>query len=66
MRTTLDIDDELLEKAAKLTGIKKKTSLVRRGLESLIGIESGKRLAQMDGTEKGLKTIPRRRTAGRY
>ena len=61
MRTTLNIEDELLEKASKLTGIKEKTSLVRRGLESLIAIENGKRLASLGGTEKGLKTIPRRR-----
>ena len=65
MRTTLNIEDELLDKAAKLTGIKEKTSLVKRGLESLIAIESSKRLARLGGTEKGLKMIPRRRTAGR-
>jgi Arc/MetJ family transcription regulator len=65
MRTTLNIEDELLERAAKLTGIKEKTSLVKRGLESLIAIESGKRLARLGGTEKGLKTIPRRRTESR-
>jgi Arc/MetJ family transcription regulator len=63
MRTTLNIEDELLDKAAKLTGIKEKTSLVRLGLESLIARESGKRLAKLRGTEKGLKMIPRRRTA---
>ena len=40
MRTTLNIDDELLGKASKLTGIKEKTSLVRRGLEALIALES--------------------------
>ncbi len=62
MRTTLIIEDELLDKAAKLTGIKEKTSLVRRGLESLISIESGKRLAQLGGTEKGLKLPARRRS----
>ncbi len=65
MRTTLNIDDELLDKASKLTGIKEKTSLIKRGLESLIAIESGKRLAHLGGTEKGLKSIPRRRTEGR-
>ena len=65
MRTTLNIEDELLDKAAKLTGIKEKTSLIKRGLESLIAIESGKRLAHLGGTQKGLKMIPRRRTAGR-
>lgn len=65
MRTTLNIEDELLERAAKLTGITEKTSLVRRGLESLITIESGKRLARLGGTEKGLQTPARRRPAER-
>ena len=65
MRTTLNIDDELLDRAAKLTGVQEKTSLVRLGLESLIAKESGKRLARLGGTEKGLKNIPRRRTATR-
>ena len=61
MRTTLNISDELLDKAAKLTGIKEKTSLVRRGLESLIAMESAKKLARLGGTEKGLRVPPRRR-----
>jgi hypothetical protein len=61
----LNIEDDLLSRASKLTGIKEKTSLVRRGLESLIAIESGKRLARLGGSEKGLKAIPRRRTAGK-
>ena len=65
MRTTLNIDDDLLSKASKLTGIKEKTSLVRRGLESLIAIESGKRLARLGGSEKDLKTPPRRRATGK-
>jgi len=61
MRTTLNIDDELLAKAAELTGIKEKTSLVKFGLEALIARESAKRLAALGGTEKNLGTIPRRR-----
>ena len=65
MRTTLNIEDELLDKAQKLTGIKEKTMLVKRGLESLIAIESAKRLARLGGSEKGLKMIPRRRMAVR-
>ena len=64
MRTTLNINDELLEKATKLTGIKEKTSLVRLGLEALIARESGKRLAKMGGTEKNLEPISRRRAEG--
>ena len=64
MRTTLNIEDELLERAAKLTGIREKTSLGRLGLEALIARESGKRLAKLGGTEKKLKMIPRRRIRG--
>lgn len=64
MRTTLNIEDSLLEKAAKLTGVSEKTSLVRLGLQALIAKESAKRLAGLGGSEKGLKMIPRRRTEG--
>lgn len=60
MRTTLNIEDKLFDKAAKLTGIKEKTSLVRLGLKALIARESAKRLAKLGGTEKELKMIPRR------
>jgi Arc/MetJ family transcription regulator len=63
MRTTLNIEDKLLERAAKLTGITEKTSLVRLGLEALIARESGKRLAKLGGTEKKLQRIPRRRVS---
>ena len=61
MRTTLNIEDELISRAAKLTGIKEKTSLVRLGLEALISKESSKRLAKLGGTEKRIRPIPRRR-----
>jgi Arc/MetJ family transcription regulator len=62
MRTTLNIDDKILEKASRLTGVKEKTSLVRLGLESLIARESSKRLAKLGGTEKNLRSTPRRRS----
>jgi Bacterial antitoxin of type II TA system, VapB len=61
MRTTLLIDDEILKKASDLTGIKEKTSLVKLGLQSLISRESSKRLAQLGGTEHGIKYIRRRK-----
>ena len=63
MKTTLNIDDKILKKASKLTGITEKTSLVRLGLEALIARESARRLAELGGTEKGLRQIPRRRIA---
>jgi len=62
MRTTLNIDDSLIDKASKMTGIKEKTTLVRLGLEALIARESAKRLAKLGGSEKQLKPIPRRGT----
>jgi Arc/MetJ family transcription regulator len=62
MRTTLNIDDQALAKAAKLTGVKEKTSLVKMGLEALIALESAKRLADLGGSEKQLRPIPRRRS----
>lgn len=61
MRTTLNINDKLIERAANLTGVKEKTLLVKLGLEALIARESGKRLAKLAGTEKKLAMIPRRR-----
>ncbi|TAN39340.1 MAG: type II toxin-antitoxin system VapB family antitoxin [Nitrospirae bacterium] len=64
MKTTLNIEDKLLDRASKLTGIKEKTSLVRLGLEALIARESSKRLANLGGTEKKLGVIPRRRSSG--
>ena len=63
MRTTLNIDDALLEEAARLTGTTEKTALVRRGLEALIALESARRLAALGGSEKALRPIPRRRPA---
>ena len=51
MRTTLNIEDALIEKAALLTGITEKTSLVRLGLQALIARESSKRLALLGGSE---------------
>jgi len=61
MRTTLNIDDSLLDKASQLTGITEKTSLVRRGLEALVSLESSKRLARLEGTEKFLRVRNNRR-----
>jgi len=61
MRTTLNIADELLSRAAKLTGVREKTALVRMGLEALIAQESARRLATLGGSEKKLLPARRRR-----
>ena len=62
MRTTLNIDDQILRKASNLTGISEKTALVRLGLEALIAQERAKRLAALGDSEKDLKNIPRRKS----
>jgi Arc/MetJ family transcription regulator len=61
MRTTLILDDELLERARSLTGLKEKTAMVHAGLEALIARESARRLAALGGSEKSLRRVPRRR-----
>jgi Arc/MetJ family transcription regulator len=63
MRTTLILDDALVEKARSLTGLKEKTAMVRAGLEALIARESARRLAALGGSERGLRSVPRRRPA---
>lgn len=63
MRTTLNIDDALIAKAAKLTGIDERTALIHEGLRALIARESARRLARLGGSEPALKDIPRRRVA---
>ena len=62
MRTTLNIDEKLLEEASRLTGLKEKTALVRAGLEALIARENARRLAALGGTQKDLQPVPRRRS----
>ena len=62
MRTTINLDDDLMAKASKLPGVKEKTALVRLGLEALISLKSAERLARLAGTERNLRRVPRRRT----
>lgn len=60
MRTTLNIDDQLLEEAQRITGVSEKVALVREGLRALIERESARRLARLGASEPQLKPIPRR------
>jgi Arc/MetJ family transcription regulator len=63
MRTTIVLDDDLIEDAQELTGITEKSALVREGLKSLIARESARRLILLGGSEPGAAPIPRRRSA---
>jgi Arc/MetJ family transcription regulator len=62
MRTTLNIDDQLLTEAQRITGLAEKAALVREGLKALIERESARRLAHLGGSEPKLRAIPRRRS----
>jgi Arc/MetJ family transcription regulator len=61
MRTTLNLSDELLKEAQRLSGLKGKTAVVHAGLEALIARESARRLAALGGTQEDLEPIGRRR-----
>jgi Arc/MetJ family transcription regulator len=64
MRTTVNLDDELVTRAQELTGTLEKGALVRDGLRALIEREAARRLAQLGGTEPELEVAPRRRSRG--
>ena len=61
MRTTVTVDDELLEKAERYTGVKERSALIRMGLESLVQREASRRLARLGGTPPDFVAPPRRR-----
>lgn len=61
MRTTVTIDDALLDKASQLTGITERSALLRDGLRTLIRVESARRLASLGGSDQDASAAPRRR-----
>ena len=63
MRTTVTLDDELVARAAELTGVSERSALMRAGLVALIRLESGRRLSALGGTDPKATAAPRRRAA---
>lgn len=61
MRTTLALDDDLLERARELTGQRETTALVREALRALIEREASRRLARLGGSDPDFTLPPRRR-----
>lgn len=61
MRTTLNLDDELLAQAQQISGVTERTQLIREALLALVQRESARRLARLGGTETQLQPIPRRK-----
>lgn len=62
MRSTINLDDSLVEKARSLTGIKETAAIVRQALETLVRVEAGKRLIVLGGTMPEAEAAPRRRS----
>ena len=62
MRTTVTLDDEMLEEAQRLTGLTERASLLRAALVALIERESARRLARLGASEPQLRDVPRRRS----
>ena len=65
MRTTLNLDDDLIREAGRLTGIRAKTDVIHEGLRALITRESARRLAALGGKLATAKAPPRRRASRR-
>lgn len=65
MRTTLNLDDDLLARAQAVSTLTEKTDLVREGLRALIERESAKRLARLGGSEPHLTISARRKSSAR-
>lgn len=63
MRTTVNLDDDLIERAQKLTGVMERSSLLREALTALIERESARRLVRLGGSETQLGPVRRRRAA---
>jgi Arc/MetJ family transcription regulator len=61
MRTTVTLDDDLVQQAIEYTGITEKAALVRAGLQALVRQEAARRLAALGGSDPGATAAPRRR-----
>ena len=62
MRTTINLDDELLAKAQAYTGLTEKSAILKEALSALVQREAARRLARLGGAEPGMKPTPRRRS----
>ncbi len=65
MRTTLNLDNALMEEAGEYAGLKEKTALLHEGLRALIQREAAARLAALGGKDVKASAAPRRKTTAR-
>jgi Arc/MetJ family transcription regulator len=62
MRTTINLDEQLLAEASKVTGVKERSRLVHDGLRALIARENARAIIALGGTDPEAWTPKRRRT----
>ena len=65
MRSTINLDDDLLAKAQKLAGSIDRSALIRESLKAFIERESARRLAKLGGSQPELAAVPRRRNGAK-
>ena len=61
MRVDIDVDQVLLAKAQRITGVVDASQLLEQALHELIERESANRLARLGGSEPDAPLVPRRR-----
>lgn len=61
MRTTINLDEKLIEEARRMTGTQERTALIHEGLRALIARESARRLGRLGGSDPRAKPPRRRR-----
>ena len=62
MKTMVNLDDELLDKAKRITSLTSSSAVVDAALKALVERDAARRLARMAGTMPDLQNIPRRRS----
>jgi Arc/MetJ family transcription regulator len=61
MRTTVLIEDELIEEARELTGLSKNSPIINRALKELVQRENQERIRALTGSVPEITPVPRRR-----
>lgn len=62
MRTTVTLDNELMEKAAEYSGLSERSAIIREALKAFVAREAARRLAAMGGSDPTATAAPRRRS----
>lgn len=62
-RTTVTIDERLLDQARAVLGVTEVSAVVNAGLQEIVRADAARRLIALGGTMPGAEAAPRRRPA---